>query len=364
MKKIHLIYIVLLSFVTTAWIGCSDWTVPEANDYFKSPSDDYYAALRAYKKTNHQVAFGWFGNWTGEGASLVNCMAGIPDSVDFVSIWGGWINPTPAKKKDLKFCQKKKGTRFLICCIVANIGDQLTPQTARDNYAEKGFVSEADAVKDFWGWKDGDNDAIETAIRKYANAFCDTIHKYNYDGFDIDYEPNFGNSGNMAGHRDRMAVFIDELSKQLGPRYQSDKMLVVDGEPQSIPSETGPFFNYLIVQAYHSYGDSDLDYRLSTTVSNYAGHLTKEEVTNNYIVTENFESVSNAMQGGYPFTDRYGKHMMSLEGMARWKPNNGFRKGGCGCYHMEAEYPTNPEYKWMRNAIQIMNPGLNTLIKY
>ena len=42
----------------------------------------------------------------------------------------------------------------------------------------------------------------------------------------------------------------------------------------------------------------------------------------------------------------------------------GFRKGGVGSYHMEAEYPTNPEYKNLRKAIQIMNPSTKPLIKY
>ena len=41
-----------------------------------------------------------------------------------------------------------------------------------------------------------------------------------------------------------------------------------------------------------------------------------------------------------------------------------FRKGGVGTYHMEAEYGTTPEYKNLRNAIQIMNPSSHSLVKY
>ena len=55
--------------------------------------------------------------------------------------------------------------------------------------------------------------------------------------------------------------------------------------------------------------------------------------------------------------------MKSLEGMARWVPRNGFQKAGVGAYRMEAEFGTNPEYKNMRNAIQIMNPSSHTLLK-
>ncbi|BDW78977.1 hypothetical protein BFINE_47720 [Bacteroides finegoldii DSM 17565] len=31
------------------------------------------------------------------------------------------------------------------------------------------------------------------------------------------------------------------------------------------------------------------------------------------------------------------------------------RKGGCGTYHMENDYRSNPNYKWTREAIRIMN---------
>lgn len=86
MKKNYLLYFLLLALSTPIWVSCNDWTESEAKDYFEGPSEEYYAALRAYKKSDHPKAFGWFGNWTGEGASLVNSMAGIPDSVDVVSI--------------------------------------------------------------------------------------------------------------------------------------------------------------------------------------------------------------------------------------------------------------------------------------
>ena len=55
-------------------------------------TQEYYEQLRAYKQTDHPVAFGWFGNWVGAGASLENSLRGLPDSVDFVSIWGNWSN--------------------------------------------------------------------------------------------------------------------------------------------------------------------------------------------------------------------------------------------------------------------------------
>lgn len=301
---------------------------------------EYYEALRAYKKTDHPVAFGWFGNWVGAGASLENSLRGLPDSVDFVSIWGNWRNLTPERKADLQYVQNVKGIRALMCFIVANVGDQLTP--------------EGEDAATYWG-------TGEEAIVKYANAICDTIDKYGYDGFDYDYEPNYGSSGNISGNAESERVFIETLGKRLGPQSGTDKMLVIDGEPQSINKVLGTYFNYFIVQAYQCSGDGDLDSRLSGTISNFNGILEPEEVAKKYIVTENFENY--ALAGGVSYGDRYGNRMMSLEGMARWTPIvNGkkVQKGGIGTYHMEYEYMAGkqPSYPALRKGIQIMNPAI------
>lgn len=376
MKKIYLLYGLFLSVITSLFISCSDWTDAEREVFPEEmTSEEYYAALRAYKQTDHQIAFGWFGNWTGEGAFMKNSLAGIPDSVDIVSIWGNWSNLTEDQKKDLEFCQKTKGTRFTLCFIITSVGTQITPQEVYDTWEEKGYSSEQEAVNDFWEWPEDESDeaAVEASIRKYASAIADTITKYGYDGFDIDYEPNYGNNGNIVDDDDRMFIFVDELGKYFGPKSGTGKLLLIDGEPQSITSrpEIGHYFDYFVIQAYNASGDSNLDRRLINggvagpgLIQTYGEELGEERVTNMTIMTENFEAVDAAMNGGYNYTDRYGNTMKSLEGMARWQPSNGFRKGGVGTYHMEAEYGTTPEYKNLRNAIQIMNPSSHSLVKY
>ena len=334
--------LLLLSVVAFIYAACDTdvETKNPANLTDPARTPEYYESLRAYKKTDHPVAFGWFGNWVGSGTSLENSLRGLPDSVDFVSIWGNWRNLSAERKADLEYVQKVKGTRALMCFIVQSIGEQLTP--------------EGEDPTTFWG--EGDE-----AIVKYANAICDTIDKYGYDGFDYDYEPHYGHAGNISGKPAAEKVFIEALSRRLGPKSGSDKMLVIDGEPQSINPEVGPCFNYFIVQAYDCHGDADLDNRLNETIEHYDGVLTPEEVAKKYIVTENFEK--HALAGGYAFTDRYGNNMMSVEGMARWQPIiNGKKaqKGGIGTYHMEYEYMAGkqPSYPALRKGIQIMNPSI------
>lgn len=195
MKKIYLLYIVLISLATTSLIGCSDWTESEAKTFPESiVSDEYYAALRAYKQTDHQVAFGWFGGWSGEGAFMKSSLAGIPDSVDIVSIWDNGTNLSEAQRKDMAFCQNMKGTKIIYCSIIGGVGDKLTPQNILDNWEEMGYNSKQEAINDFWGYPSDESniEAVETSIRKYAKAIVDTLNLYGYDGFDIDYEPVAG----------------------------------------------------------------------------------------------------------------------------------------------------------------------------
>ena len=235
--------------------------------------------------------------------------------------------------------------------------------------------SAQEAINDFWGYPSDESniEAVETSIRKYAKAIVDTLNLYGYDGFDIDYEPVAGPyTGNIVNSDEHLFFFIDELGKYLGPKSGTGRLLVIDGEPQRITTkpEIGTYFDYFIIQAYKPGSDSNLDKRLIDgkiwgpgLVETFGKVMTEEEITRRTIMTENFEATDAAMDGGYPYTDRYGNSMKSLEGMARWQPRNGFRKGGVGTYHMEAEFGTSPEYKNMRRAIQIMNPSSHSLLK-
>lgn len=79
------------------FMSCRKQTTPEARDLQKPnvPTEEYLANLRAYKKTKHQLAFGWFGNSGGDGktAGMQARWESIPDSIDIVSMWGGYRHP-------------------------------------------------------------------------------------------------------------------------------------------------------------------------------------------------------------------------------------------------------------------------------
>ena len=374
--------------------SCSDWTDMETKNpadlTANNRSEAYYAQLRNYKKSDHPVAFGWFGGWAGRSASLEKSLAGLPDSVDFVSLWGNWKNPTQAQKEDLKFVQEVKGTKVLICWQVHDIGDQLTPEEPAD-WKEKNPGK--DFRHEFWGWGDT-HESRFAAVEKYANAILDTIRTYNYDGFDMDAEPfikqiGFQPKEELWNNKAYITHFVKVLSKELGPKSGTGKMFVVDGDPKALPDTLASYFDYFILQAYSpdriTSGD-DLQSRFDQQYDHFKKVLTPEQFCKKTIITENFEDGSNISE--YKFLMAKGKEAKSIyeglapENMLRWESTNKenrwlaksiiafalwsptfngqiYPKGGLGTFHMEYEYSaygTLNTYPHLRKAIQLQNP--------
>lgn len=279
-------------------------------------SDAYYENLRAYKKSDHALAFGWYGGWSAQGPSRKGFMTTIPDSVDMISLWSGNPN-TPESRADMKFIQEVKGTVVNSCLLLGWIG--------------KGLPNNGEDIE----WPTDKHEAL----RLYADLLAQQIIDQGFQGFDIDYEPTVGGWVDVhdCPRGQDMVVFVEQLSKYFGPYSGTDRLLIIDGELSTLPSEAGKYFNYGIAQAYGS-GASSCQSRY-----NQVQNIFRPE---QFIVTENFESLWQT--GG------------KLLEQAAWNPTQG-RKGGCGTYHMEYEYGhADMEYKWLRKAIQIMNPAIET----
>lgn len=330
MKKI--IYIILLLIVP--FTSCSDWTDVETEN-IQAPierGEEYWKNLRAYKSVMHerQVAFGWFGGWTGSGSSMISRLSTLPDSVDIVGLWGNmWHRDkmTPEKYEDLKYVREVKGTRILVTTLLGWTGKEFP------NIPEEDWPQDR-----------------QEGLKAYAKALAEEIIDLGFDGLDIDYEPTIGGTEDVRDcpRGEDMVVFVKALGEYLGPKSDSDKLLVIDGQNNLLPAEVADYFDYAIGQNYGRSSNSNLQ-------SDYDGirSIFKPE---QYIVTENFEKYWR--DGGVNFSHSTEGTIKSLRGMALWRPSQG-RKGGCGTYHMEYEYMhTDRDYKYLREAIQVMNPAI------
>lgn len=366
--KIRESFAALLVVLTLA--GCGEWTDAEALDYEThgiagTPHNEaYYANLREYKRNKrHPVAFGWYSDWSGVGTQMTSQLMGLPDSMDFVSMWGNWHGLTPEKKEDLRRVQQIKGTKVLMCFIIDDIGAQTTPPEIEETLTVDGtkYATVGEARAAFWGWYHntstgeifGDNtpEGMDRAIRKYAGSLLDTIRKYGWDGFDFDLEPGFGHGGNIASYPDRIHIVLDELSKELGPLSGTDKLLCVDGEPYLLQGEDALKCDWFLIQAYEDTDDSQIDGRMQRLFSAFSGYLTQEEVLSKTVLCSNFESYGSI--GGPSYTTRDGEQTNQLTGYAKYyHPDVNGRIGGVGAFRMG--FDTN--YRYMRAAIGVLNP--------
>ena len=342
--------------------SCDDWTEIEAKDYFSASANTeaYKAQLKNYFSSPHKVMFGWFGSWSA--GNISNKLIGLPDSTDFVSLWLCYGNLSEAQQADLKAFQER-GSRAVLCWLNTNIGENITPGV-------NGIPNKDDAFK-YWGYiptngydepqfdangepildENGEQVTIHheytleshiAAAEKYAEAIADTCEKYNIDGFDADLEA----PGTLITYD---GVVLNAFFRKLIERFEpAGRWLVLD-----IPGGTGWLRYYDIVDedvlkkvkyiCWQTYelGHSGLN-NFFDAVKGYKPDI-YEEVLSKSIITATFERASDK----YLFSEH-----------STWKHRDGLPHAGQGAYHIEYDYPGNPDYPYVRAGISTQNPPI------
>jgi len=359
----------LVVAMALASVACSKWTDDErltfdnqkdlkraipfieltSADQLTAEQQKYYSELRAWKQTPHVRGFGWFGGWTAKGTDPQKYLRMLPDSVDIVSLWGTHGSLTEAQKTDLKLFREVKGGKVLLCWIVQNLGDQLTPQGKN--------------ATDYWVTEKGGGNFLE-GVKAYANAICDTIEKYDLDGFDLDYEPGYGHSGNMATTTAwisetgnvNMYTFIKTLYDRLNPK---GRIVVMDGEPYYMDRATSKMVSYYIYQAY----DEATTARALQKLENGGTFgYDEEDYLDNWegksFLTLEFQKYSKT--GGFPRYTSSNPEIQKLDAgrqimdYATMLMPNGKRIAGIGTYHMELD-TEGGSYRFLRQALNAGN---------
>ena len=368
MKKLIFIFFTYMCLATSFFTSCSDWTdaeremFPEQEEinriipFLEAQSEDdlmpseraYYRKLREeYRPSPHVKGFGWFGNWTGKGTNEQNYLKCLPDRVEFVSVGGARGHISSEQKADWRFFQEVKGGKALMCWIVQDIGSAITPEGRDPNQ--------------YWVQELGQGDPLKGA-EAYANAIADTIIKYNLDGFDIDYEPNYGHSGTLANRSEINEksgnVNMYRFIKTLYDRFQNHEretgkamMLVMDGEPYLCSTETSKMIDHYIYQAYWESSTRAVISKINRT------NLTDWE--RKTIITVEFEQgwrtggITGYFSAARPeLNSEKGRQILDY---ATLDLPSGLRIGGIGTYHMEYDYKNDPPYKWLRRALYYGN---------
>lgn len=353
--------------------GCSDWTDTEAIKFGNDQNldgtiktDEYYAALREWKKTpNLPQIFVWFDNWNGVSPTGENSLRGLPDSVTIASNWGGHpkFELSPERKADMEYVQRVKGTKVVVTLFSKACGDDMPPL---DIYN----IGES-----------RDPAIIRPALKAYAEAIYDAVVESGYDGYDWDYEPSHGrNSWDPINPlweiKEQRTIFVEELSywfglgatepgRDRGGRKPAKPglLFIIDGEVGTAKFWGGGmdkdwlsyYVDYFVLQAYNTTsesGTSGLDARMEGVFDDMEnwineGKITKNEIVRRTLFTENFESHANT-GGGFLLMSKYVYDRTGLNEQI----------GGCGLYRSgfdynqgKGDYDGSPEYYFLRQGI-------------
>lgn len=324
--KNKLIYTSLLLAALVGLFACEEQTMPEPvriqHPDEQSPilrDNAYYARLRAYKQTDHKLAFGWYGSWTAIGASEQSRLRSAPDSMDIISMWSQWHSLNKEQIADKAFVQQIKGTKVVFC---------ISAKDMPEIFKEDGVITDA-------------------SIKAYAKAWGkDSMDKYQYDGIDIDFETAIDHQGPLNTTPGLFKKYCQELSQYIGPASGTGRLFLIDGNIDALDDGIAELCNYGVSQAYNCGGPSDL--RSRTSNATRVGWKPEQ-----LIFTENFESKWQTGGVNYSYN---GESIPSLLGMAHFAAEE--TAAGFGSYHMEYEYGhSDMPYKYMRQAIQIANPA-------
>lgn len=324
--KNTLIYTISLLAAIVVLFACEKQTTPDPvriqRPDVQSPfprDDAYYARLRAYKLTDHKLAFGWYGSWTAIGASEQSRLRSAPDSMDIISMWSQWHSLSKEQIEDKAFVQQIKGTKVVFCISAKDVPEE---------FKEEGEITDASLVA-------------------YAKAWGkDSMDKYQYDGMDIDFETAVDHQGPLNTTPGLFKKFCEELSQYIGPKSGTGRLFLIDGNIDALDMGIAELCNYGVSQAYNCSGASNL--RSRTTSAGQVGWRPEQ-----LIFTENFESLWQSGGVNYSYD---GESIPSLLGMAHFAAEE--TAAGFGSYHMEYEYGhADMPYKYIRQAIQIANPA-------
>ncbi len=291
----------------------------------------YYQNLRDYKKSDHQIAWGWFSDYT-QMNSMATRFLGLPDSLDICSLWGGIPSDDsthvdthylPDVYKEMRFVQQTKGTRLVVPTIIRI--------KTRPEFYDSIWVKQNDS---------------QAAMRAYAQDLLRPIFENELDGIDMDYEPE---GDPLSGSN--LDYFVEYVGQFVGPMASPDSTFTypdgftIKGNPNMLlcidyygttPSaNTLPYTNWYVNQTYG--GNPG---RLPFTSCPTEKVVYTENVGDNWKNTE------------------CGK----LLTYARYRPATG-RKGGFGAFYMHRDYINTGwgcnNYANIRHGIQIQNPAVH-----
>ncbi|MDF2514917.1 MAG: chitinase [Sphingobacterium sp.] len=299
----------------------------EASSLGLQPTDSltsYLEKLRTYKKSDHQIMAAYFRTWRDRATDpIVNktSMKELPDSLDIAFVFPDYTPEDNTFWDSLKTSYvphlRARGTKVVMTTDIGAALDKNFPNTPA------GYAALADKI------------------------IAEKMTRYDLDGVDFDVERNLS-----AEDLQRAIGVFNALSKRLGPKSGTDKLLIYDTNQDgttSLFTAVHGLINYVLVQSYgRSMGS------LQPTYNTYANLIRPDQ----YLIGFTFYEERSAGWGdvGIPLEDsRAFNYVM-------WNPSQG-KKGGIFSYAVDRDGVPQGEsdivattYSVTRRLISAVNP--------
>lgn len=331
-------------------VACNDWTADESLNIEVTTIDEknaelyqqYLANLRSYKNSDHRIMMGWFDNSNKQPWSKGSHLDAVPDSVDFVTLMYP-DNLADWEVSEMASIRKDKGTRVL-CPIDC---DAITQ-----------------AYKDMVVQNDINGLPTEISLYDYLSQGIDPLlplmDKYGYHGVAVTYT---GTSSDFLSPAEKnelaamQSMIFGKVNTLISGR--TDKLFVFEGMPMNVidKSYLEPF-RYIILNTSTCTGVLRVELAMTDM-------LVGVVPTDRIIVTAmSTSSDPNFIKNGKYFTEEHSTPedaLIAMVELAKWvvEPHS-YGKSGLGIYRInDSYYNTVLDYRYVRQAIGIMNPSPN-----
>lgn len=306
--------------------SCSKWTEPEALDFagmgdVAADSEEYLAALRAFKQTDHKVMILGMDATAEQPFSRFQHISAMPDSADYICVRNAVGGIYPVIAEEIAPVRQNKGTK-VICDV-----DYMAISDAWDAIEDAKEDGEAPGTDDEFVAYVAENTAA-------ALACCD---KYGFDGIMVSYRGIRSGNGTIG-----QEAYMAEIAEWRASH--PDDVMIFSGSTLNVIDKT--FFSdcdYVVIPAGTDYSSG----QFNSVLSRYCASL-DDEVKQRIVLEVNVPSEDYPRQEGYD--------PQPVEAAA-WVLEEDTRYGRAGlCVdNVQEDYLVTNTFSTVRKAIAIMN---------
>lgn len=348
--------------------ACSEWTEVESLDIHNPSLGDqnpelyqqYLVALRAYKASEHKIMLATFENHPTTPSHRNQHLAGLPDSLDFVSL----NNPSvlhPMIVEEMA-AVREKGTRLVYEIDYAKI-EKRWQEILEEEEAQKPEQPETTAEGDVEGDDPTDDptDALEARFIAFCQeqtaaqlALCD---EFGYDGAIVSYTgraPQAMQPDELERYEARQQAFLGSVATWR--EQHADRVLFFQGSPQNLLDKTllGTC-DYIVIPVPAATSTDEMSYAVQMA-------LTEGVPSDRFVIGVKMPSVTDPSDetGLFPGFEADGTtRVRAVKGAAQWAaaPSANYVRAGVSVAGVENDYfNTTLVYRNVREAIDTMNP--------